>query len=53
MDVDILPSRDGVGFVAIDSPILVHADLVEVRNNRGPAPDDILLGDFAGKIDED
>ncbi|KAK5061558.1 hypothetical protein LTR84_008102 [Exophiala bonariae] len=24
-----------------------------VRNNRGPAPDDILLGDFAGKIDDD
>jgi hypothetical protein len=26
---------------------------VPVRNNRGPAPDDILLGDFAGKIDDD
>lgn len=26
---------------------------VAVRNNRGPAPDDILLGDFAGKIDDD
>ncbi|PGH11492.1 hypothetical protein AJ79_04867 [Helicocarpus griseus UAMH5409] len=24
-----------------------------VRNNRGPAPDDILLGDFGGKLDED
>ncbi|KAK2751915.1 protein-ER retention protein [Onygenales sp. PD_40] len=24
-----------------------------VRNNRGPAPDDILLGEFNGKIDED
>ncbi|KAJ9668723.1 protein-ER retention protein [Coniosporium apollinis] len=24
-----------------------------VRNNRGPAPDDILLGDYANKIDED
>ena len=24
-----------------------------VRNNRGPAPDDILLGDYSGKIDED
>jgi hypothetical protein len=24
-----------------------------VRNNRGPAPDDILLGEFGGKIDED
>lgn len=24
-----------------------------VRNNRGPAPDDILLGEFSGKIDED
>ncbi|KAK5213831.1 protein-ER retention protein [Exophiala xenobiotica] len=24
-----------------------------VRNNRGPAPDDILLGEFGGKLDED
>ncbi|KAJ9626564.1 protein-ER retention protein [Taxawa tesnikishii (nom. ined.)] len=24
-----------------------------VRNNRGPAVDDILLGDYAGKMDED
>lgn len=24
-----------------------------VRNNLGPAPDDILLGEYAGKIDED
>ena len=24
-----------------------------VRNNRGPAPDDILLGEFGLKIDED
>jgi hypothetical protein len=24
-----------------------------VRNNKGPAPDDILLGEFAPKIDED
>ncbi|GAB7355227.1 hypothetical protein MBLNU459_g5780t2 [Dothideomycetes sp. NU459] len=24
-----------------------------VRNNRGPIPDDILLGDFAGKADDD
>ncbi|KIW27620.1 uncharacterized protein PV07_07345 [Cladophialophora immunda] len=24
-----------------------------VRNNRGPATDDLLLGEFAGKIDED
>jgi hypothetical protein len=24
-----------------------------VRNNLGPAPDDILLGEFGGKIDED
>jgi hypothetical protein len=27
--------------------------LLLVRNNRGPAPDDILLGDFNGKMDED
>jgi hypothetical protein len=42
-----------VGFVTVISCILVLADLVIVRNNRGPAPDDILLGDFGGKIDED
>jgi hypothetical protein len=24
-----------------------------VRNNRGPAPDDILLGEFGAKLDED
>lgn len=24
-----------------------------VRNNRGPAPDDILLGDFSNKVDDD
>lgn len=24
-----------------------------VRNQTGPAPDDILLGDMQGKIDED
>jgi len=24
-----------------------------VRNNKGPAPDDILLGEFGPKIDED
>lgn len=32
---------------------LPDADPIVVRNNRGPAPDDILLGDFGGKIDED
>ena len=26
---------------------------LEVRNNLGPAPDDILLGEFGNKIDED
>jgi EXS family len=30
-----------------------HADWLKVRNNLGPAPDDILLGDFGNKIDED
>lgn len=29
------------------------ANLQIVRNNRGPAPDDILLGDFGGKMDDD
>lgn len=24
-----------------------------VRNNKGPAPDDILLGEFGNKVDED
>ena len=42
-----------MGFVAINSSVLVFADVVAVRNNRGPAPDDILLGEFGGKIDED
>jgi hypothetical protein len=31
----------------------VHLLICTVRNNRGPAPDDILLGDFGGKIDDD
>lgn len=43
-----------MGFVTISSRLFsVIADQVVVRNNRGPAPDDILLGDFGGKIDED
>lgn len=42
-----------MGFVAVNSSILVHANSVIVRNNKGPAPDDILLGEFGGKIDED
>lgn len=25
----------------------------QVRNHLGPSPDDILLGDFGSKIDED
>jgi EXS family len=34
---------------------LLHqdADWLKVRNNLGPAPDDILLGDFGNKVDED
>lgn len=24
-----------------------------VRNNRGPAPDDVLLGEYGAKLDED
>ena len=51
--MDLLPSRDGMGFVIIVSSVLLLADLVIVRSNRGPAPDDILLGDFGGKMDED
>ena len=42
-----------MGFVKIVSPLVILADLVAVRNNRGPAPDDILLGEFGSKIDED
>jgi hypothetical protein len=34
------------------SPLSLLTMLV-VRNNRGPDPDDILLGEFGGKIDED
>jgi len=41
------------GLFAVNSPTLVPADDVVVRNNRGPDPDDILLGEFGGKIDED
>jgi len=33
--------------------IFLRVETEWVRNNRGPAPDDILLGDFGGKIDED
>ena len=53
MDVDIFQSWDGMGFVAVNSFTPVPADDVVVRNNRGPDPDDILLGEFGGKIDED
>ena len=28
-------------------------DDVAVRNSRGPATDDILLGDYGGKVDDD
>jgi hypothetical protein len=41
------------GLLISFSAFSVLADHVVVRNNRGPAPDDILLGDFGGKIDED
>jgi len=33
--------------------LLNFADPFLVRNNRGPAPDDILLGEFGNKYDED
>jgi hypothetical protein len=33
--------------------IFLRVETEWVRNNRGPAPDDVLLGDFGGKIDED
>ena len=40
------------------SPFLITveclANRLTVRNSRGPAPDDILLGEFSGnKLDED
>lgn len=41
------------GLLPLILPFLFLADVVAVRNNRGPAPDDILLGEFGGKIDED
>ena len=53
MDVDFLPSRDRMGFVKIAPHVLILADIAIVRNNRGPATDDVLLGEFGGKIDED
>lgn len=33
--------------------IFLRVETEWVRNNKGPAPDDILLGEFAPKIDED
>jgi len=33
--------------------IFLRVETEWVRNNRGPASDDVLLGDFGGKIDED
>ncbi|OAP61445.1 hypothetical protein AYL99_03648 [Fonsecaea erecta] len=33
--------------------IFLRVETEWVRNNRGPVTDDILLGEFAGKIDED
>ncbi|KAI1611822.1 EXS family-domain-containing protein [Exophiala viscosa] len=33
--------------------IFLRVETEWVRNNRGPAPDDVLLGDFGGKVDED
>lgn len=33
--------------------IFLRVETEWVRNNRGPAPDDILLGDYGGKIDDD
>ena len=33
--------------------IFLRVETEWVRNSRGPAPDDVLLGDFGGKIDED
>ena len=36
------------------STLVMYANLVNiVRNSRGPAPDDILLGEFNGKLDAD
>ena len=33
--------------------IFLRVETEWVRNNKGPAPDDVLLGEFAPKIDED
>lgn len=45
----------GESMSSLLSPFLTDSSNIylAVRNNRGPAPDDILLGDFAGKIDDD
>lgn len=54
MDVDLLPTGNRVGLVELLFPsLLVILISLKVRNNLGPAPDDILLGDFGNKIDED
>jgi len=33
--------------------VFLRVETEWVRNNRGPAPDDVLLGDYNGKFDED
>ncbi|RAL15632.1 EXS domain-containing protein [Aspergillus homomorphus CBS 101889] len=33
--------------------IFLRIETEWIRNNRGPAPDDILLGEFSGKLDAD
>lgn len=33
--------------------IFLRVETEWVRNNRGPAPDDILLGEYNGKLDDD
>ncbi|EAW11839.1 EXS domain-containing protein [Aspergillus clavatus NRRL 1] len=33
--------------------VFFRAEAEMIRNSRGPAPDDILLGDFSGKLDAD
>ena len=43
------------GECSLETIVYIYSWLIthKVRTNRGPAPDDILLGDYSGKIDED
>lgn len=59
MDVGFPPCGGGKQYVPLFTPYLRDKNSFEidwspaVRNSHGPAPDDILLGEFNGKLDSD